>query len=134
MKMMSTFRKGKSGSRSSHKRFQAPCTDVYPARDFLKKDESNKFRAVFLKSTIWKPGAKGEIGITFGDFNASGVSKDAAWSHIGSNSTDQVRSEGVSMCLGFIDPPYNDFEYNGKTYNLKHQHHAHHVIPFGNHN
>lgn len=97
--------------------FQAPCIDVYPKKVFTNKSESNKFKAVFQKNAIWKSGSKGKISITFGTFNggpSSGISPDAAWSHIGSQSTDQF----PSMNLGFIDPPYEDFEYNGVKYLL----------------
>ena len=74
-----------------------PCIQMYPkAAENLKVD-----RAVFQKDSIWKPGSKGLITVTFGLQQCSGCSPDAAWSLIG-----KFCPEGnPGMNLGFIDPP-----------------------------
>lgn len=92
--------------------YQVPCVDVYPSSAFKEAEQSLSYSAVFLSESIWKPGSKGKITITFGTYGCPGCSVDGAWSHIGSNSNMQY----PSMNLGFIDPPYESFEYNGKYY------------------
>ena len=111
---LSTFRTSsnqKKGTKSSPSPvLQMPCTDVYPSQDFKMKLQSIATSAIFLKSVIWQPNTRGKISITFGDTKCSGCSPGAAWSHLGSNST----KEYPSMNLGFIDPPFENFEYKGK--------------------
>lgn len=92
--------------------FQVPCVDVYPVKYNKDAKRSKKFEAISLTNAILKPGTTTKVSITFGDYEAPGVSPDAAWSHIGSMSNSQY----PSMNLGFIDPPYEAFEYNGKKY------------------
>jgi hypothetical protein len=85
---------------------QYPCSSEYVK--FVPNNKKNKqLRAVFQKSAIWKPGSTGRITITFKD-------EEAAWSHIGSNSTNEY----PSMNLGFIDPPFVSFSFNDKFYDI----------------
>jgi len=98
-------------------RYNIPCTDKFVDNKSLRSEkvvQNKKWRAITMTNTIWKSGQKGNITITFGDYNCDGCSPIAAWSHIGSNSNDVY----PSMNLGFIDPPYGSFKYNGITYNV----------------
>lgn len=91
---------------------QVPCTDVYPVSAFKEAEQSLVFQAITMSEAVWEPGSKGKITITFGGFGCPGCSPDAAWSHIGNNSTNQY----PSMNLGFIDPPFESFTWKGKIY------------------
>jgi hypothetical protein len=77
----------------------------------------HKQHAITATNKIWKSGTTGNINLTFGYYDGPGpntesVSVEASWSHIGSASNDAY----PSMNLGFIDPPMDPFEYNGRTY------------------
>lgn len=86
-----------------------PCSEMLPMIG-----DTNVFKAITLKDSIWKPGDKGTITITFGDYNCEQCSRDVAWSYIGRYSNIQT----PSMNLGYIDPPFGTFEYLGKTYTV----------------
>jgi hypothetical protein len=96
--------------------FQYPCTQSIDDPKNSKKFKSAKFtgnlQAIFQKSLIWTPGSKGQITVTFGSGCDDGCSPEAAWSQVGKQSND----EEPSMNLGFIDPSYSDFTFNGITY------------------
>ena len=119
MKLMSTFRQSPSqpkGTKSSAKPIlQLPCTDMVTPTKFQSAVQNLPTSAIFLKSAIWKPGQKGKITLTFGDQMCAGCDPSAAWSHIGNNST----SEFPSMNLGFMDPPWEDFEFNGQVHKFE---------------
>jgi len=91
---------------------QGPCVDVYPASAFKEADQSLVFQAITMTDAIWKAGSKGTISITFGTYGCPGCSPDAAWSHIGNNSSSQY----PSMNLGYIDPPFEPFSWRGKKW------------------
>jgi hypothetical protein len=91
---------------------QIPCTEVISKDDKHKITQSKIFSAITMNDAIWKPGDKGTITITFGDYSCDGCSPDASWSQIGKHSSGSY----PSMNLGFIDPPYTSFMWNGKTY------------------
>ncbi len=80
-----------------------------------KSQGSRGLRAIFEKKLIWSPGSKGHITLTFGSSKCSGCSPDAAWSMIGSESTDA----NPSMNLGFIDVGFQDFTFSGKTFSYQ---------------
>ena len=91
---------------------QIPCTEVVPKSALKNASQSLIFSAITMTDAIWKPGDKGTITITFGGYGCDGCSPDAAWSQIGNHSNDNY----PSMNLGFIDPPYTSFMFNGKSY------------------
>ena len=97
---------------------QGPCIDVYPPQDFLNKSESNMYGAIFLNETIWGAGINGAITITFGTNNCDGCTTEGAWSYIGSQSNYFSSQNQPSMNLGFIDPPFEPFTMDGKTFNV----------------
>jgi hypothetical protein len=97
---------------TSQGQFQIPCTEVAPKSGLKNTSQSMIFSAITQTDALWRPGDKGTITITFGGYGCDGCSPDAAWSQIGNNSTDNY----PSMNLGFIDPPYTSFTFNGKTY------------------
>ena len=70
-------------------------------------------KAIFEKNRIWKKGEKNEISITFGNYPCKECSANAGWSLIGNEAMDEPYP---SMNLGFIDPPFDDFEWNGNIY------------------
>lgn len=116
MKLMSTHRQNKKGTKKSKLPIlQLPCTDMVSPKKFKSAVQNLPTSAIFLKSAIWRPGQKGKITITFGDQMCAGCDPSAAWSQIGSNST----GEYPSMNLGFMDPPFKDFSFNGKTYKFE---------------
>ena len=63
------------------------------------------FAAISETSSVWKPGQKGTISISF---NEGG----GAWSMFGSSTTVP------SMNLGYVDPPFTSFAYAGKVYQV----------------
>jgi hypothetical protein len=93
---------------------QIPCSEVLNSSELKDSNQSLVFSAITLTNTIWRQGKKGTITITFGSNGCSGCSPDAAWSFIG----NQSNSKNPSMNLGFIDPPFNSFEFKGKTYKV----------------
>jgi len=93
---------------------QIPCTDIYPTADTKDASQSLIFSAITMTSATWKSGDKGTITITFGGYNCEGCSVEAAWSQIGKQSNGMV----PSMNLGFLDPPYKSFEFEGKKYDV----------------
>jgi hypothetical protein len=116
MKLMSTHRQNKEGTKFTKKPIlQLPCTDMVKPKQFKMAVQNIPTSAIFLKSAIWRPGQQGKISITFGDQMCSGCDPSAAWSQIGSNST----GEFPSMNLGFMDPPWEDFSFNGKTHKFE---------------
>jgi hypothetical protein len=92
---------------------QIPCTEVTPKDQQKNASQSKIWSAITLSSALFKPGDKGTITITFGGYTCDGCGPDAAWSQIGKHSNDNY----PSMNLGFIDPPYTSFTFNGVTYN-----------------
>ena len=116
MKLMSTHRQNKEGTKFTKRPIlQLPCTDMVKPSQFKMAVQNIPTSAIFLKSGIWRPGQRGKITITFGDQMCGGCDPSAAWSQIGSNST----GEFPSMNLGFMDPPWEDFSFNGKTYKFE---------------
>jgi hypothetical protein len=87
-----------------------PCAQMLPSGKFGKG-----MTAIFQRDSIWQPGAKGTISLTFGTTNCQGCDIDAAWSLIGS----QSNSQNISMNLGFIDPPNKDFTFKGENFPLE---------------
>lgn len=95
---------------------QIPCTEKKHAQSKQKQNkQTNKiYKAIGLTSSIWKKEG-GDLNVTFGSYkypNEPNVSPFGAWSYVGS----QTNNAMPGMNLGFIDPPYESFEYNGKTY------------------
>ena len=102
------------------KQFQGLCIEMYPK--FLEKDilkDSKKLasqKAIFQNSAIFKPSSTGNITITFGKYKScTSCSDSASWSYIGSESN----SGSPSMNLGFLDPPFESFQFDKKTYDYK---------------
>jgi hypothetical protein len=93
------------------KMVQYPCVEVFPKSG----TGMNKgtLRAIFQKDALWKSGDVGKATVTFGSQRCAGCAPDASWSLVGKNVDS---GWGPSMNLGFIDPPYIDFTFNGKTY------------------
>jgi hypothetical protein len=88
------------------------CAERYSHK--LKKDLTNpsafkSLKAIFQQNAVWKKGSTGTVTVTFAK---CATCDDASWSMIGSEST----ASNPSMTLNFIDPPFVDFMYNGKTY------------------
>lgn len=73
----------------------------------------NLKRAIFEKQYTWKYGQTGNITITFGDYPCNNCSKSSSWSLIGN---EAINKPYPSMNLGWVDPPFEDFEYDGITY------------------
>src|SRR6188768_1503217 len=88
----------------SNKQLQIPCTEI-PGNGQI--SQSMIFKAVSMTNAVWRSGDKGTITISFED-------PEAAWSHIGRRSS----VNNPSMNLGFIDPPYGSFEFDGVTYKV----------------
>lgn len=97
---------------SNFKQSQVPCTEMLPNQSLKGASQSMVFSAITLTKALWKPGDKGTITITFGDYDCEGCSPGAAWSQIGNYSNTSY----PSMNLGFIDPPYGSFTFNGVRY------------------
>jgi len=77
-----------------------------------------KMRAIFQKNNVWGKNGQNMTGlltVTFGSMKCDGCGPTASWSLIGSDSN----GSSPSLNLGFIDPPYSDFTFNGKTYPYK---------------
>jgi hypothetical protein len=91
---------------------QVPCVE---RMNRVSSGDEGQFKAITKDSAIWRPGSRGNITITFGDYNCEYCSPDAAWSNIGNESNYSY----PSMNLGFIDPPFNrTFTYKGRTYQI----------------
>jgi hypothetical protein len=102
---------------TSQGQIQIPCTEVAPKsglKNVSQASQSMIFSAITQTDALWRAGDKGTITITFGGYDCDGCSPDAAWSQIGNYSNDNY----PSMNLGFIDPPYTSFVFNGKTYSV----------------
>lgn len=94
---------------------QIPCTETKHPPLKPNKNNNKIYKAIGLTSSIWKQGGTGNINVTFGSYNypnEANVSPFAAWSYVGSQTNGQM----PSMNLGFIDPPLESFEYDGKIY------------------
>ena len=91
-----------------------PCLDVYPPQDF-KSNESKSTRALFDIKKLWKPGDLGTITVNFGRYPCSNCNTSSNWSVIGSDSTKQIPSMNIST----LDPPFDNFELDGKVYGLE---------------
>jgi len=99
-----------------------PCSAL-PSKAFQNYINSNskkdpkKMGEIISKANVWgyKGQMVGNITITFGSASCDGCSPSASWSLIGSDSNDS----SPSMNLGFIDPPYEDFTFNGVVYPYK---------------
>lgn len=99
------------------KRFEAPCV-AGPKSDSYDK---STLKAVFQKKAVWEKGTDEEknlILLTFGKQNFPGCSPEAAWSLVGNEARATAAKNEPTMNLGFIDPPLNDFEYDGVTYKI----------------
>ena len=98
---------------NSNGKYQIPCSAeaIFP-KPSHKKTQSTIFSAITMTSAVWKPGDKGTITVTFGNYGCQGCDPSASWSEIGNNSNGIV----PSMNLGFIDPPYTSFTLDGITY------------------
>jgi len=100
-----------------------PC--VAHARKVISvRDGPNKiYRAIAERQYVWRPGAKGLITLTFGLKRCPGCSPEAAWSNVGSQSLNVNKNDPSSdkptMNLGFIDPPFDTFSFEDKTYDKK---------------
>lgn len=91
--------------------YQIPCsTGILKTK--TRKISNPEYSAISMTSAVWKPGQKGTVSVTFGENGCSGCSPDASWSLIGT----ECIGVSPSMNLGFIDPPYSSFSYNGVTY------------------
>ena len=88
-----------------------PCVDVYPSQDFP-SDESTKYKALFDRAKEWGPGSEGNITITFGRYPCDACGTGVNWSYIGTDSTRII----PSMNLSTLDPPFDDFEWDGVVY------------------
>lgn len=93
---------------------QIPCSDAIGPAQRKEASQSLVFSAITLTDAVWRQGHNGLITITFGENCCSGCSPDAAWSFIGNQSNNKI----PSMNLGFIDPPFNSFNFKGKTYKV----------------
>lgn len=95
------------------KNFQAPCLTAIPKpKNNIKPGE---FKAVFERESIWRPGTTektNKVTITDGTYNCADCTTEAAWSLVGNNSS----LEEPSMNLGYIDPPLENFTFNGVKY------------------
>ena len=95
--------------------FQYPCSSSVISNNKIEDEtQSSLYSAISKKSAEWKPGQKGNITITFGEFQCNGCSKDAAWSLVGNESN----SGNPSMNLGYLDPPFGSFTFNGIKYDV----------------
>lgn len=88
---------------------QIPCVASADKKIFRK----GIMMAISQKSRLWQPGDKAVISVTFGEYNCGGCDVEAAWSLVGSES----KGKEPSMNLGFIDPPFESFKFQGKEYN-----------------
>jgi hypothetical protein len=87
------------------------------APNFEKRKDATQslvFKAVTLTDAIWKKGSKGTITISF---ITDPDSPPAAWSLIG-NQSNNPNPGSPSMNLGFMDPPFNSFDYKGVSYDV----------------
>ena len=89
-----------------------PCVDVYPPEVFNTRSESHSTKAIFNKTKVWQPGDNGEITITFGRYPCDSCSLNVNWSNIGTDSSLRIPSMNIST----LDPPFEDFQWDGKTY------------------
>jgi hypothetical protein len=96
---------------STKKVFQVPCSaEIFrPTGSKSEPSQSLIFSAVTETKKLWRAGDRGTITITFGDYPCSGCTKNGAWSTIGNESSETQ----PSMNLGFIDQPFDSFEWNG---------------------
>ncbi len=85
---------------------QVPCNQINTNKNDT--SQSMLYEAITIKDSIWKQGQKGKITITFGDGSLQ------AWSYIGNTSVEY----NPSMYLGYIDPPFDPFMFNGVRYTL----------------
>ncbi len=78
-----------------------------------KETQPGLTRALFQINTLWHPGDKPLITITFGTYpGCTSCGTEQSWSYIG----NETQSTEPAMNLGFIDPPVGPFEFNGKKY------------------
>jgi hypothetical protein len=83
---------------------QLPCTDKVSKIEFNEAVQNIPTSAIFKKRTIWRPREDGTISITF----CPECEDKGAWSVTGSSSSFQR----PSMTLGYIDPPFRDFDFD----------------------
>jgi len=95
-------------------RREFPCTQILSKGDHNNIAQSQMYSAITLTSSLWKPGDKGTVTVTFGDYSCDGCSPSASWSQVGKNCNNSIPSTN----LGFIDPPYGSFTFQGVTYNV----------------
>ena len=86
---------------------QLPCTDTVSQKEFNSAVQNIPTSAIFRKRNIWRPRENGTISITF----CPGCEPTEASSQIG-NGSSNIRP---SMTLGYIDPPFRDFEFDDGT-------------------
>jgi len=99
-------------SKSTLRMFQYPCTSSVDMGSTTGR--FNVVRGIFDKKFLWPSDSKGLITISFGTTRCDGCSEDAAWSLVGTDANDQP---SPSMNLGFIDPPFETFTFNGLSFN-----------------
>lgn len=81
--------------------------------DSFNNNNNIENKAIFERDKIWKRGEKNEITITFGNYPCDECSVNAGWSLIGKEANNEPYP---SMNLGFVDPPFEDFEWEGILY------------------
>jgi hypothetical protein len=97
------------------KQFQGMCVERYSHqlhKDLKDPTAFKSLKAIFQQNAIWKKGSTGNITVTFGSQKCNGCDINSSWSLIGS----ECNSSNPSTNLGFIDSPFENFTYNGKTY------------------
>ena len=87
------------------------CTELNPV---IKHTVTGAVQAIFDVHSIWTPGQTGNITVTFGSNGCAGCSPQASWSLVGSKSD----ASSPSMNLGFIDPPFDSFTFNNRTFDF----------------
>lgn len=91
----------------------APCSLMVKASQEKNTSPSLVFSAITLTNAVWRPGDKGTITITFGDYPSPECDPAASWSQIGKESNGII----PSMNLGFVDPPFGPWtDADGKKW------------------
>ena len=90
---------------------QGVCLDVYPPKEFGSATQNLPTSAIFFDSALWGSGSRGTLKVAFSDGSCDNCLPGFSWSVIG-NQADNT-NVNVSMNLGFIDPPFQDFVVDG---------------------
>jgi len=88
-----------------------PCLTEFNISNNGNGNNISNGKALFETSKIWK--TDGEITISFGNYPCSECNDSVIWSLIGNEAADNPYP---SMVLGYVDPPFVDFELNGVVY------------------